>query len=167
MLFWFNSKSGLWPFCILHLIFWNPNWLTWKPVLNVSKTKLMMFTNGSKVSDPPTSILSLEGNQIKLVTHCKYLGILIYDHLTFIPTLRASSKSWKFSWASSGTSYVSPLLQGKKLVAATFSPCAWLQWWWCCICMPLYIVYNLLILCTMVLWGLLQAAKLPPNKVLP
>lgn len=43
----------------------------------------MMFTNGRKVSDPPPSILSLEGNQIKLVTHYKYLGILIYDHLTF------------------------------------------------------------------------------------
>ena len=54
-----------------------------KLVLNVSKTKLMLFSNGRKVSDPPPSLFSSQGNQIELVTHYKYLGILIDDRLSF------------------------------------------------------------------------------------
>lgn len=51
-------------------------------VLNAAKTKLIIFSNGRKVPEPPPSIFSLQGCEIELVTSYKYLGIIIDDRLS-------------------------------------------------------------------------------------
>lgn len=51
-------------------------------VLNAAKTKLIMFSSGRKVPEPPPSIFSLQGCEIELMTSYKYLGIIIDDRLS-------------------------------------------------------------------------------------
>lgn len=59
-----------------------------KLVLNVSKTKSMIFSNGKKVHEPLPNVLSLQGYAIDVVHSFKYLGVLIDDQLSFKPHLQ-------------------------------------------------------------------------------
>ncbi|KAF7662663.1 hypothetical protein LDENG_00230700 [Lucifuga dentata] len=53
-------------------------------VLNADKTKLMFFTNsGAARSTLSAQIVTMNGNQIELVSTFKYLGFLIDDQLSF------------------------------------------------------------------------------------
>jgi hypothetical protein len=54
-----------------------------KLVLNVDKTKIMLFSKSKKSLDSLTSIFTIHGEQIEQVKLYKYLSILIDDQLTF------------------------------------------------------------------------------------
>ena len=56
-----------------------------KLVLNIDKTKLMLFSNSRSRSQNIPSVVTLEGSEIEVVDSYKYLGILIDDSLTFQP----------------------------------------------------------------------------------
>jgi len=57
-------------------------WLhTLKLILNVDKTKIMLFSGSKKVEDNLIPLQTLRGNVIELVY--KYLGIIIDDTLSF------------------------------------------------------------------------------------
>lgn len=54
-----------------------------KLVLNVQKSKIMVFTNSRQLPVSSSSILTSEGNEIELVNSYKYLGIIIDSKLCF------------------------------------------------------------------------------------
>lgn len=55
-----------------------------KVVLNVTKTKMMLFSSGRKIVDSLSNTETLQGSQIELVAQYKYLGILRDKHLDLI-----------------------------------------------------------------------------------
>ena len=94
-----------------------------KLVLNVSKTKFMILSNGRKIPEPPPSVSSLQGNLIELVTCYKYLGVLIDDQLSFKSHSENLVKKLKLKlgfFYRNRTCF--SFAARKKLVAATFLP---------------------------------------------
>lgn len=66
-----------------------------KLVLNVTKTKMMLFSNGRKTADSLPDIETLLGSQIEFVPQYKYLDILIDERLTFRPRIENLAKKPK------------------------------------------------------------------------
>lgn len=94
-----------------------------KLVLNVEKTKIMLYSKSKKSLDSFPSIFTIHGEQIKQVKLYKYLGILIDDQLSFKFHINKLVQKLKlkigfyfrnkacFSWKTR-----------RRLVAATFLP---------------------------------------------
>lgn len=94
-----------------------------KLVLNVEKTKIMLYSKSKKSLDSFPSIFTIHGEQIEQVKLYKYLGILIDDQLSFKLHIDKLVKKLKlkigfyfrnkacFSWKTR-----------RRLVAATFLP---------------------------------------------
>ncbi len=59
-----------------------------KLVLNAEKSKLMMFTKRKSAHSNSSSITTLQGLEIEVVSKYKYLGFLIDDSLSFGPHIQ-------------------------------------------------------------------------------
>ena len=58
-----------------------------KLFLNTSKGKCIFSKAKSKSANHP-SVSSFQGSEIKLVSHDRYLGILVEDALSFVPCVQ-------------------------------------------------------------------------------
>jgi hypothetical protein len=63
-----------------------------KLVLNISKTKLMLFSRSRNVDPEDLHICSINGAHIELVSQYKYLGVLIDDKLSFVMHIKHLTK---------------------------------------------------------------------------